>query len=91
MEKDKLIEELADDILQEFASSYSEADQDCLERMIHDAWCIKQTEVVRKMQARLKARLNDLARMDFGGATVFLVGYEYIDKVAEEMLKGEGQ
>lgn len=41
---DKKIKQLAEDILQEFSSSYSEADQNFLERMIHDAWRIEQVE-----------------------------------------------
>ena len=44
MTKDTLIEQLAEDILQEFTSCYSEADQDFLERMIHDALRIEQSE-----------------------------------------------
>lgn len=51
MEKDKLIEELAEDILEEFTSSYSEADKDCLEGMLLDVWNIKQCDVTLKALA----------------------------------------
>lgn len=51
MAKDKLIEELAEDILQEFSPCYSEADKDRLEGMLLDVWNIKQVDVKLKALA----------------------------------------
>ena len=51
MTKDTLIEELADDILQEFSQCHSEEDQDRLARMLLDAWNIKQCDVILKALA----------------------------------------
>ena len=45
--------------------------------------------VIDEFAERLKEGMQDLARIDFGGVTVFAVGEAFIDRIAKKM-KGEG-
>lgn len=44
-------------------------------------------DTVRKMQERLKAEMENIARMESCGEYYFLISKEFIDRVAKEMLE----
>ena len=76
--RNKRIEQLAEDILEEFASCYSKADKENLEGMICDAWRIEQTEVEWvSLYERLPDRAGKYLVATFDGRVVIgnLVDY----------------
>ena len=46
-------------------------------------------DTVRKMQERLKKKMNDLSRIEYGGVPYSLVSKSFIDQIAKEMLEDE--
>ena len=44
---------------------------------------------VRKMQERLKAEMRNTAKYSFGRREYSVIGEEFIDQIAKEMLEGE--
>lgn len=47
------------------------------------------TDGVRKMQERLKAEMRNTARYSFGRREYSVIGEEFIDQIAKEMLEGD--
>lgn len=45
-------------------------------------------EAYKEFAERLKCKMQDLARLDYGGTVLFLVGEKFIDELVEEMTEG---
>lgn len=73
-----------------------EFDDDKLEEIVQKAADritidIKQAknEAIREFADKIKARLQDVSRLNNDGTVYFLVGYELIEKIAKEMTGGD--
>ena len=66
-------------------------DKTALECVVSTARNQAKADTVRKMQGRLKAKLNDCCRYISGNREYFIVGEELVDQIAKEMLEGKDE
>lgn len=78
----KHIENMAEEILQEYTNCYSEVDQECLEKMLFKLASEVRADTVKKMQERLKEAVKNIPWCDYPPV------HNVIDQIAKEILEG---
>jgi hypothetical protein len=86
----KHIENMAEEILQEYTNCYSEVDQEYLEKMLFKLVSKVKADTVKKMQERLHSTMCDIPtkyceRTDY---SLYYRFGDWVDDIAKEILEG---